>query len=238
MKALVIGGSSAIGEGIIKQLVTMGYQVTFTYHRNADKAQTLCAVFGDNCQAVQLDLSNFEQVVAFVGELNADSAPDVLVNVAGITHDALCVGNTGETLRKVHTVNFLSPASICGQVAELMMAKRGGSIVNVTSVAARFPRVGNAAYGSAKSALERFTATLALEVARFKVRTLCIAPAFVDTPMFHQFAAGNEKEVIRSLPLREILAVDDVANAVGSFVSGQIKTTGVTLSLTNGQPVF
>ena len=238
MKALVIGGSSAIGEGIIRQLAAEGHQVTFTYNSNASKAEALCQDIGNDSRAVQLNLADTAAVAAFLAALTANDTPDVLVNVAGVTHDALSVGSIGSALSQVHTINYLSPATICARIAELMMPKRQGAIINITSIASRFPRAGNAAYGSAKAALERFTASLTLEVARFKVRTLCIAPAFVDTPMFREFAKGQDKEIIRSLPLREILAVDDVANTVMAFVRGDIKTTGITLALTNGQPVL
>ncbi len=238
MKALVIGGSSAIGTAVVQQLAAQGYDIDFTYHSNADKATSLQQSLGVPCNAIALDLSDTAAVDAFCQSLDATNAPDVLVNVAGITHDALSVGQIGPSLRRVMTVNFAAPATICGRVAELMMPRRRGAIVNVTSVASRLPRAGNAAYGSAKAALERFTASLTLEVARFKVRTLCVAPAFVDTPMFRQFAAGHENDIIRSVPLREILSVDDVANTVSAFVRGDIRTTGITLALTNGQPMF
>ncbi|MDP5212329.1 SDR family NAD(P)-dependent oxidoreductase [Pseudoalteromonas tunicata] len=238
MKALVIGGTSAIGEGIIKQLIANQFTVEFTYNSNSDKADTLCAAMGAQCTAKQLNLADAQAVNAFTAALTSADTPDVLINVAGITHDALSLGDVGAALAHVHTVNFLSPATICSKVAQLMMEKRQGSIINISSIAAKFPRPGNAAYGSAKAALERFTATLTLEIARFKVRTLCIAPAFVDTPMFQQFAQGREKEILKTLPLREVLKVEDVANTAMAFIRGDIKTTGITLALTNGQPVL
>ncbi len=238
MKALIIGGTSAIGEGIARCLAAMKYRVDFTYHSNTEKAKSLGEALGDDHHSVRVDLSDVSEVSKFVASLNAASAPDVLINVAGITHDALSVGNIGADLARVAQINFLAPASICARVVELMMPRRCGSIINVTSIASKMPRVGNAAYGSTKAALERFTATLAIEVARYKVRTLCIAPGFVDTPMFHAFAGDRRKDIIKNLPLREILAVDDVVNSVAAFVGGKIKTTGTTLYLTNGQSVL
>jgi 3-oxoacyl-[acyl-carrier protein] reductase len=238
MKALVVGGTSAIGEAIIKQLINNNYEVDFTYHSNAQKADEICTEFGPTCRCINLDLSSLDAIETFFGQLSAANAPDVLVNVAGITRDGLSIGDVKETLTSVHQVNFLAPALMSSKIAELMMQNRRGHIVNISSVAARIPRSGNAAYGSAKIALERYTATLALEIARFKVRTLCISPAFVDTPMYRKFAQGKEREILKSLPLREVLAVEDVANSVMAFVSNQVKTTGATLSLTNGQPSF
>lgn len=238
MRALVIGGTSAIGEGIIKHLSRLGYDIKFTFNSNQDKADTICEQIKTNCTAIKLDLSDSAMVNEFLNKLTEVDTPDVLINVAGITNDALSIGNVSRSLQNLHTINFISPASICSHVSELMIQKRTGSIINISSAAARHPRSGNAAYGSAKIALERYTASLSLEIARFKVRTLCIAPAFVDTPMFQDFAKGKEKEILRSLPLREVLTVEDISNSVAAFVRGDIKTTGATLSLTNGQPAF
>ena len=238
MKALIIGGTSEIGKAIVNKLVDGGYDVMFTYNSNINKAEEVASYKPTNIQFAKLNLANTQEVVAFTKMLKSDFSPDVLVNVAGITNDALSFGEISENLEKVHTVNFLSPSIISAKAAELMMANRKGHIINISSVAAKSPKTGNGAYGSAKIALERFTASLSLEVARFKVRTINIAPAFVNTPMFTQFANGKEKEVIRTLPLREILEVEDVANAAMAFVTGNIKSTGITLSLTNGAPVL
>ncbi|MBR8845631.1 MULTISPECIES: SDR family oxidoreductase [Pseudoalteromonas] len=238
MKALVIGGTSAIGQGIINKLAENGYEVLFTYNSNEDKAKLVAEFNSELIKYCRLNLADSAAVTEFICTMKQDIGPNVLVNVAGITNDSLSFGDINENLTKVHTVNFLSPATIAAKAAEVMMEKRSGHIVNISSVAAKTPKTGNGAYGSAKTALERFTASLSVEVARFKVRTINIAPAFVNTPMFTQFANGKEREVIRTLPLREILEVDDVANAVLAFVTGNIKTTGVTLPLTNGAPVL
>lgn len=238
MKALVIGGTSAIGKGIIEKFHNNGYEILFTYNSNVEKAKEIAQQYGDSVNYQMLDLSNSDAVLEFTESLKTTFVPDVLINVAGITNDGLSFGDVHETLSLVNTVNFMSPATISAKAAELMMQNRRGHIINVSSVAAKTPKTGNAAYGSAKAALERFTASLAIEVARFKVRTLNIAPAFVDTPMFNAFAQGNERQVIRSLPLREILSVEDIANAAISFANGNIKTTGATLALTNGQSIL
>ncbi|MBQ4849988.1 SDR family NAD(P)-dependent oxidoreductase [Pseudoalteromonas sp. MMG012] len=238
MKALIIGGTSEIGQAIINKLVESGYDVLFTYNSNEDKAKTVSELSPGKIKFCQLNLIDTHAVNQFASSLKTDFNPDVLVNVAGITHDSLSFGDIQESLMKVHTVNFLSPATVTARAAELMMANRKGHIINISSVAAKSPKTGNGAYGSAKAALERFTASLSVEIARFKVRTLNVAPAFVNTPMFSEFANGKERDVIRSLPLREILEVEDVANAVHAFVTGNIKSTGITLSLTNGAPVL
>lgn len=237
-KALVIGGTAGIGQSIIKGLIDAGYAVHFTFNSNADSAETIRHQYGDACTCSQLDLSSLDAVAAFLATIDSANAPDVLVNSAGMAADALSLGDVRARLELATTINYLAPVTIACHIGKLMTERRGGSIVNITSIASKRPKAGNAIYGSAKAALERFTATLALEMARFKVRTLCVSPGFVDTPMFHKFSGGNARDIIRDIPTREILTADQVAETVLLFVKGQIKSTGTTVVLGNGELVF
>jgi len=183
-------------------------------------------------------LSSLDAVSAFLATVDSSNAPEVLINTAGMAADSLSLGDVRSRLEQATTINYLAPATIASHIGNLMTQRRSGSIVNITSIASKRPKTGNAIYGSAKAALERFTATLALELARFKVRTLCVSPGFVDTPMFHKFSGGNARDIIRDIPTREILTADQVADTVLLFVKGYIKSTGTTLVLGNGELVF
>ncbi len=237
-RAIVIGGTAGIGQSIIKGLIDAGYSVHFTYNSNADSAEAICRQYGDSCTCAQLNLSSLDAVSAFLATVDSANAPDVLVNTAGMAADALSLGDVRARLEQATTINYLAPATIASHIGKLMTERRTGSIVNITSIASKRPKAGNAIYGSAKAALERFTATLALELARFKVRTLCVSPGFVDTPMFQKFSGGNARDIIRDIPTREILTADQVADTVLLFVKGYIKSTGTTLVLGNGELVF
>lgn len=237
-RAIVIGGTAGIGQSIIKGLIDAGHTVHFTYNSNADSAEAIRRQYGDACSAEQLDLSSLDAVSAFLSKIDGSNAPDVLVNTAGMAADALSLGDVRRRLELATTINYLAPATIAAHIGKLMTERRTGSIVNITSIASKRPKAGNAVYGSAKAALERFTATLALEMARFKVRTLCVSPGFVDTPMFQKFSGGNARDIIREIPTREILTADQVAETVLQFVKGSIKSTGTTLVLGNGELVF
>lgn len=235
-QVLIIGGTSGIAKPIIAGLCNLSYEIIFTYNKNEAKALELVSNY--HCVARKLDMSNTECVQKFLNEIVAEEAPDALINCAGVLQDGLSLGNIEGLLNSLLNVNFVSPAIIAARVAEHMCARRRGAIVNVTSVAARKPRIGNAVYGSTKAALERFSATLALEVARFKIRTLCVAPGFVDTVMFDEFSQGGRAEIIRNIPTREILTAEQVADTVIAFVTGFITTTGTTIILGNGEYVF
>ncbi|WP_342627790.1 SDR family oxidoreductase [Nguyenibacter vanlangensis] len=236
--AVVIGGTSGIGFCIIERLIALGYVVSFTYNSGNSSADNMSARFEGRVRGYRVDLSSSESVASFVECLRDAPAPVALVNTAGVLQEGLAIGAITERLRFVNTVNFLSPAIIASEVATLMAPARRGAIINVTSIASRKAGVGNAIYGSTKIALERFTASLALEVARFGIRTLCVAPGFVDTPMFRNYAKGKDNDLISKLPTREILAPEDVANPVIAFIEGRLKTTGTTIVLGNGEMTF
>lgn len=235
-RALLLGGSSAIGFEIMRKLATGGFQVLFTYNKNSEAAEMAEREFGASVRGIKVDLSSSESVKALLRELRVFGAPEAFINSAGVTDDRLSMsGEQWASLQRITMINYLAPAWISSAVGSLMAERRGGFIVHITSAAARQPRVGNATYGASKVALERFTASLALELARFKVRTLCVAPAFVDTPMFAAFAGDNRERIIRTIPMRQILRPQDVADVAMRFVDGGIASTGTTIALGNGE---
>jgi 3-oxoacyl-[acyl-carrier protein] reductase len=234
----LLGGTSAIGAEILRGLARDGYTTLFTYHRHSEVSAALEAELGPAACAEHLDLASDESVSRFLSRVEAFGAIDALINSAGVTGDGLCMDARAVDLLKLTRINYLAPALIGLTVAASMSARRTGCILHITSIAGRRAKIGNALYGAAKIALERFTASLALEVARFNVRTLCIAPAFVDTPMFASFAGPNRERIIRDIPARRILQPADVARVALEFVQGKLATTGTTITLGNGEAVF
>lgn len=237
-KAVLLGGTSAIGCEILRTLAKKGYELLFTFFSAESLAADLEREFGPMVQGTKVDLASLESVTGFMSQLDSFGGHDAFINSAGIPHDRLCMQSNAKSLLDITMINYLAPALLSARAAALMCPRRSGFIVNITSAASRRTRIGNASYGSSKLALERFTASLALEVARFKIRTLCVAPAFVNTPMFARFAGTKADEIIRSIPMRQILSTSQVAEVVLQFVSGGIATTGNTLILGNGEVVF
>lgn len=237
-KAVVLGGTSAIGSLIVDGLVAEGYTTLFTYNRNAEFARDIQQRNLNNAVGVDLDLSEEASVLSFQKRLEDFGTPFAFVNSAGVSKEALCLGEIEMSLKSVTSINYTSPALLSAYVAKMMAPRRQGYIAHITSTSARRAVIGSAAYGASKVALERFTASLALELARFNVRTLCVAPAYVDTPMFDNFSANRRDEIIRNIPMRQILNPDDVSRMVISFLRGEIVCTGNTIILGNGEYVF
>lgn len=237
-KAVLLGASSSIGEKVLDRLVESGYEVLATSNSNEAVRRDWRMRYGQAVSGAALDMGSAQSVEAFVPIMENFGAPDAFINTAGATDHRLCMNFTAELLTQAAMINYLSPALLSSKAAAMMAPRSGGYIVHITSVAARRAKIGNAAYGASKVALERFTASLALEFARFKVRTLCVAPAFVDSPMFSAFAGDRRREIIRDIPLRRILKPEEVAETVMRFIDGGLVTTGTTVNLGNGEAVF
>jgi NAD(P)-dependent dehydrogenase (short-subunit alcohol dehydrogenase family) len=234
--ALVTGGTRGIGRCIAVKLLGMGYKVFVTYARDESAAASFMAEFPD-LTAVQLDGRCIDQVQVLRDQMLAEGAVTVLVNNAGITGDGIFLNASHEAFNKVMDANFGSTLNYCNVFASVMASARFGNIINISSVAATKAKLGNTAYGCAKAAIERLTLGLALELARFDVKVNCIAPGFVDTHMFEEFAQGGERDILKTIPGRKIMMPEEVANMVILLVSRQFNTTGTILKVGNGENI-
>ena len=241
--ALVTGGSSGIGRSIAIALAREGASVAINYRSDRDGAADVVAAIeatGRRALAIQGDVSDVTQSAAVVdGTIKGLGDLHILVNNAGIAEDRLIYDlEPGDWLR-VMSVNFGGVVNSTQAAMEHFMATRDGVIVNISSVAAERASVGTAIYGASKAAINAFTRSAALELARFGVRVNAIAPGLIDTG----FAATIDD--LRASPMREQVPLGfygdagDVANAViflagpdARYITGSILTMDGGLTMT------
>lgn len=219
---VVTGGASGLGRSIAACLVRAGARVV-VFDRDAE---ALADVARDLNLAVarNVDLTDAEAVDAAVARLFDElGAVQVLVNNAGIIRNAPLVDVTRRTTREqrldtwneVIAVNLGSVFSVSMSVAERMIRARvKGVIVNISSISAA-GNVGQGAYAAAKAGVNALTATWARELGPLGVRTVAVAPGFVDTPSTR--AALSEArlgELVDRIPVRRLAAADEVASTV------------------------
>ena len=108
---------------------------------------------------------------------------DVLVNIAGLTHNALFTMTSIQTFRDVMEVDFISQMTITQYIAKLMTRNKSGSIINISSIAGIDGNAGQSAYSAAKAALIGVTKTLAIELGSSGIRVNAIAPGVIETDM-------------------------------------------------------
>lgn len=243
--ALVTGSGRGIGAATARLFAERGYAVCVNYRRNREAAaQTAAAIraAGGICLVVQADLSREEDVIRLFHTIeNEWGSLDVVVNNAGMLRtqsrlDAMTV----ERVREVFDHNVVSCFLCCREAVKHMSTRhggKGGSIVNVSSVAARTGSPNEYIdYAAAKGALDTLTRGLALEVASEGIRVNAVRPGLIHTTIH---ADGGEPERIARLqsrvPLQRGGTPEEVAEAIYWLASDAASyTTGSFIELTGG----
>jgi 3-oxoacyl-[acyl-carrier protein] reductase len=231
-RALVTGGSGAIGAAICRRLAADGLHVIVHGHRHPEAADALAqeiAAGGGSAEAVRFDVTDAERTAAALAGLVEAGPIQVLVNNAGVHSDAPLPGMTGAQWREVLDVNLNGFFNVTQPLVLPMLQTRWGRIVCVSSVAAVLGNRGQANYAAAKAGLHGAAKSLALELAPRGVTVNVVAPGVIDTPGTMQaFPADRIKALV---PMQRAGTAAEVAALVGflasdgaSYITGQVIT--------------
>jgi 3-oxoacyl-[acyl-carrier protein] reductase len=212
-RALVIGGRRGIGAAVVRTLYNRGFEVTYTY-------RTQPGEFPADVAATRLDLADREMVEAFAATHENGEAWDALVQVGGVTYDALAAMLDQTRAEQVMQVNFFAFTRIARAVVRPMLRARNGRIVAIGSVIGQVSAQGNVAYGASKAALLAYVKGLAVESAKRGVTVNYVAPGFVDTEMMAPFAAYRAVTEGR-VPAGRYARPEEIAAVVGFLASAE-----------------
>lgn len=232
--ALVTGGSRGIGRALVKEFAAAGYSVAFTYRENCEAAESLvreAAEQGSQTLALQADVRDFARAQDVVSQAQQALGPlDVLLNNAGIRRDRALFHMDPATWQEVIDTNLNGTFNYC-RAAILDMIRRGGAIINVTSVSGQIGLAGQTNYSASKAGVIGFTKALAREVARFRVRVNAIAPGMIATDMTQTMDANAQKKLVSQIPLGHFGTPEQVARMAlylasedGAYITGQVFT--------------
>jgi 3-oxoacyl-[acyl-carrier protein] reductase len=213
---LVTGGSQGIGRAIVAGLVAGGTPVAFTCRRDSAAAQSLVAESGGLARSYLLELADRQRPEALVAEVEAAQGPlGGLVNNAGMRRREALLAMTGDAdWDAALEVNLGGAFRCCRAVLPGMVHRRGGAIVNVSSLSALHGVAGQAAYAAAKAGLLGMTRALAREVGRRGIRVNAVVPGFVATSLTAELAAERVTALRAGESLPAGVAAGDVAGAV------------------------
>jgi 3-oxoacyl-[acyl-carrier protein] reductase len=222
--ALVTGGSRGIGRAIAVELARGGATVVVGYRSGAEDAEAVAAEIGG--RAVQADVSSAEDAARLVGEAGD---LDILVNNAGLTRDGLLARMSDDDWRTVIDTNLSSVFYTCRAVTRPMMKKRGGSIVNVSSIVGVHGNWGQTNYAASKAGIIGFTKSLARELGSRGVRANVVAPGYIQTALTEVLPDEAREAMLTNTPLGRLGEPADVAGAVrflcsdeAAFVTGEV----------------
>jgi 3-oxoacyl-[acyl-carrier protein] reductase len=222
--ALVTGGSRGIGRAIAVELRNAGADVVIGYRSGAEEAEEVAGDVG--CRAVQADISDAEEAKRLVEEAGD---VDILVNNAGVTRDGLLARMSDEDWRVVLDTNLGGTFNTCRAVSRGMMKRRGGAIVNVSSIVGVHGNPGQTNYSASKAGIIGFTKALARELGSRGVRANVVAPGYISTRLTNELPEELRQSMLANTPLGRFGDPEDVAGAVrflssdaSSFITGEV----------------
>lgn len=231
--AWVTGGAGDIGAAVVAMLGRAG-AVVVSIDKTFDVGSS--PVSSDVIR-VQVDVRDSGGVARAVADLQARGlAPDVLVNNAGVTNDAIVWKMTDEQWHEVLDVNLTGAFRLVRACCPAMRQKRGGAIVNVASINGIRGKVGQSNYAASKAGLIGLTKTLARELAGHEIRVNAVAPGMVETTMTRDLPADVRARAAQESVLGRLGRVEDVAGAV-LFLASPLAAhvTGQVLVVDGGQ---
>ncbi len=233
--ALITGASGGIGAAIAKALYEAGAAIAISGTR-VEVLQQLKAEIGEGVHILPCNLSSAEDVEKLVPAAEAAlGGLDILVNNAGITKDGLAMRMKDEDWQSVIDVNLTANFRLSRAAMRLMMKKRWGRIINITSIVGVTGNPGQANYVASKAGLIGMTKSLAQELASRNVTVNCIAPGFIATPMTDALNEKQKEVILSRIPAGRMGGPADIASAVVYLASQEAGyVTGQTLHVNGG----
>ena len=231
--ALITGAARGIGKAIALKFAEEGADVAFTdlvINEAAEQTVSEIAAFGHKVKGYASNAANFDETHAVVEEILKDFGRiDILVNNAGITKDGLVMRMSEAQWDAVIAVNLKSAFNFIHAVIPQMSRQKGGSIINMASIAGQMGNPGQINYASSKAGLIAMAKTVAKEMGSRGIRANAIAPGFIVSEMTNALPEAVRDEYIKSIPLKRGGTVEEIANTalylasdLSSYVTGQV----------------
>ena len=242
--AVVTGGARGIGKGICEILAKQGARLVIADLLLNEAVATASEIenAGGQAIAVRTNITNLESVQAMISAVKKKFGPvDILVNNAGWDRMKPFVKTTPDFWNKVIDINYKGILNTIYAVADDMMERNSGKIINIASDAARVGSMGESVYAGTKGAVISFSKTMAREFARNKINVNVICPGPTPTPLLDDMKRNRyeytQEHRLREkiIPLKRMGTADDIAAAVVFFASDEANfITGQVLSVSGG----
>lgn len=247
--AVITGGASGLGEGLVRRFAAEGAQVVFG-DVDAERGKAVADELGSAARFLTSDVTDLSQVTALVDTAVGEfGGLHVMVNNAGIsgTMHRRFLDDDLADFDAVMRINLRAVMAGTRDAARHMAETGGGSIINLTSIGGIQAGGGVQTYRASKAAVIQFTKSVAIELAHHEIRVNAIAPGNIRTAIVRKSAAGEDREHLEEFeakiraqmrndrPLKREGTVDDVAEAALYFATDKSRyVTGTVLPIDGG----
>lgn len=236
---IVTGGTRGIGKGIAGSFLKAGARVVATYASNEAAAEQFKqdnSHFGDSVDVRRLDVTRYEEVDGFFKYVDAKYQDlEVLVNNAGIRKDSVLAMMKESDWHDVINANLTGAFLMCKLAVRILMRRRYGRIINVSSVMERYAFEGQANYAASKAGLIALTKSLSKEVATRGITVNCVSPGFIVTELIQDLPDKLRDAYLERIPLKRFGSADEVAACVLFLASREASyVTGSNLEVAGG----
>lgn len=238
-KVIVTGAVRGIGKSVAEAFLKAGAHVIATYSTSGEAAEKFRA---DNAryegkfELHKFDVSDYAAVEEFFREIEkTHGAIDVLVNNAGIRKDSVLAMMKKEDWASVIGVNMTGVFNMCKFAVMMMMKKRYGRIVNVTSAGAEHCFEGQANYASSKAGVVSMTKVLSKETAKRGITVNCVSPGFITTDLIKDLPEKTVQEYTAMIPMKRFGKPEEVSHCILFVASREASyITGAQFDVTGG----
>lgn len=232
-KAIITGGSKGIGRAVVETFLKNGctvYSLSRSQGDNWDQLEALAKEMGVSVFFRSVDVGQEASIVSTVDAILKESGGiDIVVNNAGVTKDGLLFRMSTEDWNTVIQTNLTSAFYISKAVMRHMIGRKGGSIINMTSIVGVHGNAGQANYAASKAGLIGLTKSMALEVASRGIRVNAIAPGFIHTDMTDKIPEIERNKMLETIPFKRMGSVQEIADSclflasdLSTYITGQV----------------
>jgi len=239
--AIVTGGASGIGLAITEKFIQNNI-FTIVIGRDEKKLQAVKKILGKKGTAVKFDMTQLKGIPSLIKDIHQQYHHiDILVNNAGINMKKPFTEVTDEEFQTILHTNLNAVFAISREVVKVMEKQQSGSIINISSMAAKYGLPKVIAYSASKSAIEGMTAAMAVELSPKGIRVNAIAPGFIITDMtdkaFNTDIERKQKAIGRT-PMGYMGKPEDIAEAAYFLATEASKyITGTSIRVDGGNAI-
>jgi NADP-dependent 3-hydroxy acid dehydrogenase YdfG len=215
--AVITGASSGIGEATARALAAAGHRLVLLARR-ADRIESLAAELGGGAIAIAADVTDRESIVAAAGRVQSElGGADILINNAGVMLLGPFSSDQQAEIRQMVEVNLLG-AMCATEVFLDQLRDGGGDLVNISSVAGRTARAGNAVYSATKWGMNGWSEALRQELGP-EVRVMVIEPGAVATELTDHITDREAKDRAEQFYEQVAITAADVAEVIAFAIA-------------------